>query len=281
MARSRSDRLTRASVEQVLDGHPGVLAPPALGALLAAGRAPAHGAELTGEESAVAAYRAARVAGLREAGPSAPAVPLRRSVTRLLAMKAAAATVVVAGGGLAVAAATGTLPPVPFLPPAPPSHGVGPAHPGQASTGVPSSPGATIPPDGPGGPGGPGGLTGAATATPGAKAAASLLGLCRAYLAMPAGQARRALETPPFAALVAAADGAERVPAYCATLVSAAPTAPASPAPSPKPSGSSARPGDPAGVKTPKPSKTPKTKTTERMSDPASRPPSPLGARGA
>ncbi|GIF74995.1 hypothetical protein [Asanoa siamensis] len=96
MADPRDD----AALDRMLDGGP---LPPALAAL----RAPAHPAELRGEEAAVAAFRAAR-----EPGPVATPAAARRAriVGRALAVKLAVAGAVLAGGGLAVAAATGTLP---------------------------------------------------------------------------------------------------------------------------------------------------------------------------
>ncbi|MGW5673430.1 hypothetical protein ACWEVO_36885, partial [Micromonospora sp. NPDC003776] len=45
-----------------------------------------------------------------------------------------------------------------------------------------------------------------------------LTGLCRAYLAKPAGQRAKALESAAFADLVAAAGGAGQVEAYCTRL---------------------------------------------------------------
>jgi hypothetical protein len=251
MARFRSDRLTRASVEHLLDGHRGMPASRALYVLVAAGRAPAHRGELAGEESAVAAFRAAAPAGVAaSAGAAAPAVPLRRSLTRLLTMKLVAAAAVVAGGGLAVAAATGALPSVPFLAEAPPSQGVGSAGSGSGPGGAPPSPSGTGPtgglgsPRGPGMPGGPG--------TPGQVPAASVPGLCRALLTMPVGQGRRALTTPPFADLVAAAGSVGAARAYCAELVSPSATAPAPPPPNGAPTDSPAAANSPKAPKSPK-----------------------------
>jgi hypothetical protein len=255
MARFRSDRLNRASVEHVLDGHPAAPASRALTVLVAAGRAPAHRGELAREESAVAAFRAARACAQTAAAVGSPA-PLRRSLTRMLTVKGVAAATVVAGGGLAVAAATGALPSMPFLPESPPSQGVGPAGSGYGPAGRSPSPGTTGQTGSPGGGNGRSGPAG--VGAPGTVPAAAVPGLCRAYLARPAGQARRVLETPPYAELVAAAGSADAVPAYCTVLVSPSATVPAPPAPTGTPAGSPAAASPPASTKTPKASKTPK-----------------------
>jgi hypothetical protein len=77
---------------------------------------------------------------------------------------------------------------------------------------------------------------------------------------MPTGQGRRALTTPPFADLLAAAGSVSAVPAYCTALVSPSGTAPAPPPPTGAPSGSPS--AAPAPAKSPKALKTPKAVTT-------------------
>jgi hypothetical protein len=189
-----------AVAESLLDG--GCDGPPELVALLARASAPAHPVELAGEAAALAAFRAAAAAPAPRAA--------RRVVTRLVTAKAAVLAAL-AIGGVAIAA-TGVVLPMsgggrPAVTPSSRPPGVTPTDAWQTSgaprtTGSPASP----------------------TPTPGPAPAAALVGLCRAYHAVADNGRGKALRTPAFSALVAAAGGAARVPAFCARL-DAEPTA--------------------------------------------------------
>ncbi|MGC1215696.1 MAG: hypothetical protein WA890_31120, partial [Micromonospora sp.] len=89
-----------------------------------------------------------------------------------------------------------------------------------------------------------------------------LTGLCRAYLAKPAGQRDRALATAAFADLVAAAGGADRVDGLCTRLVP-------DPAAKPSPSVRVSRSGAPAAGASPATVPTPAAPTGKRSTGPA------------
>jgi hypothetical protein len=119
---------------------------------------------------------------------------LKIALARLLTVKVAAAAVL-AVGGVALAASTGVLSP---------SFG--------APKGTPTPAPATGKPD-------------ATRSTgPHASPSPSLGGLCKAFGAMPAGNRGKALESPAFQALISAADGKDKVTAFCQTLSAAEPT---------------------------------------------------------
>jgi hypothetical protein len=166
--------------------------------------AASHTEELRREDLAVAAFRATR-----ERTPESR-TGSRSWLSRALTVKAAAAAGIIGVTGLAVAAVTTN---VPILPPR--DGAVTPAHDRS------SRPGPTAAPT-PRATGGP--ATGGATAdtTPGSSAQA-IADLCRAYLALPPGQARRALDRPPLLALAEQAGGAANVEAFCSTVPSAHP----------------------------------------------------------
>ncbi len=74
----------------------------------------------------------------------------------------------------------------------------------------------------------------------------SMVGLCKAYSAKPAGQRGKALQSPAFTALTAAAGGQQKVVAYCTAVL----TAKAGAAPKGHPTGKPAdkvKPSKPAG----------------------------------
>jgi hypothetical protein len=186
MSIHRSRRLGRVTARRLLRGEKA--GPDRLAELLAAAAAPAGREELPGEEAAVTAFRAARLAS---------AVAVRRPSTNKTALTlkaAAAALVVTAAGGVALAA--GHLPgttdggatPAPqrrpghtFVPR--PSAKPSPTHVRHSGTGP--SP--------------------------------SLTGLCHAYRA---GDDRgKALDNPAFTHLVTVAGGKNKVAAYCAALL--------------------------------------------------------------
>ncbi|HEX8867446.1 MAG TPA: hypothetical protein VF821_17440, partial [Lentzea sp.] len=157
--------------------------------LLAAASAPARHHELAGEEAAVAAFRTARLA----------TAPQRRRprMLSLLSVKIAA-TAAAAAGGIALAAAAGALPGQHREDPAP-----------TADTNVIT--------------------TSSTTAASKQKPAEgkpdtnpspspSLKGLCQAWTSGAGADHGKAHENPAFSALITAAGGADKVPAFCADL---------------------------------------------------------------
>lgn len=222
-------KITRREAARLLDrsrppGHDPVAH------VLTAATGPADEAELAGEHTATAVFRAANAA----ASPTArrPSM-IKATVTKLLAAKLLAATAVAAAatGGLALAATTGALP-------TPSGH----THPAV----TPSSGGH----DGAGGPGAQAsGLdVGAGSSSAAAHASAtpspSLVGLCRAYQAGATSNPGQAAHNPAFTALTTAAGGADGVDAYCIALIGApsshptgAPTSHATGAPTDHPTG--------------------------------------------
>ncbi|MEH0936446.1 hypothetical protein [Micromonospora psammae] len=247
----RSDRPgDRAESERLLDAT-GAGATPAgaadpLAQLLSAAAAPPRPGELAGEQAALAAFRAARASGA--VAPVAPPGRRRGLTTGVVAWIAGIAATATAGA--AFAAVTLDRPAEPERPPRPSA----PA-PTTPDRSTPSSGGSTSGGSTSGAPSGaPSGTPGAvpsATTTAGGPAGGGkpdkpskngkLSGKCRAYLAKSPRNREKALRTPGFADLVAAAGGAERVEAYCRELLTEpAPAAssdpqaaPSSPAPTP------------------------------------------------
>ncbi|WP_446215399.1 hypothetical protein [Micromonospora sp. IBHARD004] len=216
--RAESERL----LDTARDGRPPAAAADPLRHLLAAAAAPANPGELSGEEQALAAFRAARAAPA-----PAPARAPRRRRLRAGAVAWVAGLATTATAGVAFAAVSLDAPEEPTPPPASTTPG---------SSGGDSSPSPTrgADPTGsdPGASGAaPSGAPGTIGAGPGRSAGtAKLAGLCRAYLARSAAQRAQALETPAYADLVTAAGGAERVEDYCLRLVpEASPTSSPSP----------------------------------------------------
>ncbi|MBM7074751.1 hypothetical protein [Micromonospora humida] len=242
---ARSGRpVSRAEAERLLDSTgPGTVpsTDDPLTRLLAAAAAPARVDELAGEQAALAAFRAAR--GAAAPGP-APAVRRRpRLSTGVVAWIAALAATATAGVAFAAAAldrpAERTPGPVPSATATATATATG------ADTDRPSPyrsepqrqspsrrPGGTVPGGGPSAPPAPPGHSGPANT-------GKLVGQCRAYLAMPPPQRAKALTRPGYADLVAAAGGADRVEAYCRTLVPQRPPA--------KPSDATGGPASPGG----------------------------------
>ncbi|MET8910675.1 hypothetical protein [Micromonospora sp. NPDC004551] len=220
------ERLLVGPVTDELDG------PQALVRFLAAVRADPHPQELSGEGAAVQAFRRARAG---DAVPVPVSRPPRRLHAGLLGAKLALAAVLAAAtGGVALAAVTGNLPgPLGGGGGAPltPSPGAG--------TGGPATPTA--------GPSHPATPSAAPTDRPGSPS--GIAGLCTAYRAKKNADRGHALEAPPFAALVAAAGGPEKVPGYCDALLhgkgkpTSSGTDPTKPQPSEDPTqGTSTRP---------------------------------------
>ncbi|MER7893854.1 hypothetical protein ABTX15_28990 [Micromonospora sp. NPDC094482] len=210
MSRRRPHRpVDRAESDRLLDtpraGEPAASTDP-LAALLAAAAAPARPDELAGEEAALAGFRAARAA------PAPVRAPRRRRFTaRALAWAAGVLATATAGAAFAAVSLDG--PPDPTPPPGPatpaPSTGRPDGSPtgGATPTGDPGASPTPAPSPGSSGP----------SAVP--KRDGALAGHCRAYLAKNPAQRQKALETPGFAPLVAAAGGAGQVEAYCQRLV--------------------------------------------------------------
>jgi hypothetical protein len=191
MRTSTSDRLTRATTEQLLDGGPG---PAGLHQLLAAAAGPGTASELAGETAAVAAF-----ADAHRASSPLPSAPSRRpsmlstAISKILAAKALAAVVLLAGttGGVALATTVSGTPS-----PADETAAASTAAP------APSDPeeNAGSEPD--------------ATASPAPQP--SLAGLCKAWSAGATDNPGSAANNPAFGALVEAAGSPEDVPGYCA-----------------------------------------------------------------
>ena len=127
-------------------------------------------------------------------------------LAKLLTAKiaAAAAVLAVAAGGVATAAATGYLPtPLGGNPTTAPTHSVTSttsATPSSADAGDSDDHGAALSPGSPPPP-------------------PSLTGLCNAYTAGAGSAHGKALDSPPFRALITAAGGKDKVDAYCADLL--------------------------------------------------------------
>ncbi|MET9854911.1 hypothetical protein ABZY57_18440 [Streptomyces sp. NPDC006450] len=238
MSTHRSRRIDHATAEQLLagarsqvSGTPGVsdsseLADSprtserheALAGLLAAAAAPAGKHELSGEQEALALFRAARLA------PSPGRVPVpvpapgstRRSLltpATLLGAKVAAAVLAAALGGVAVAAGTGNLPTV---------LGGTPEHDLPAAS---PAPGTLVAPDAP---------SPEASGRSSAAVPADLAELCRSFARAPGPRPEEVLAEQRFAALVAAAGSLSGVPGYCAPVQGGTPQPSASaPAASP------------------------------------------------
>jgi hypothetical protein len=170
--------------------------------------APARPGELTGEQTAVAAFRTAQ---LDTTPRPRSRFAIKATLARLLTVKVAAAAATVALGGVAVAAATGHLPTQLGGPSGRPitSRVI------STTTSVSRAGIAT---------GAQSRQRGSGSRTP---PSPSLAGLCHAYAAG-AGDHAKVLANPAFTALLTAAGGQDDVPAYCAALLGRA-TASATP----------------------------------------------------
>jgi hypothetical protein len=199
MHTSTSDRLTRATTEQLLDGGSG---PAGLHQLLAAAAGPGTASELAGETAAVAAFVDAPRASPLPSAPIRRPSMLSTALSKILAAKALAAMVLLAGAGGGVALAT-TVSDLPSSPPADQ----------QAVTSTPT--GSPAPSDDrePGsGRAADGGPDRATSPQP------SLAGLCNAWAAGATDNPGAAADNPAFGSLVEAAGSPEKVPGYCADL---------------------------------------------------------------
>ena len=231
---NRARRISARTAEDLLNGADVDGQHARLAYVLRAVAGPTQPGELTGRHDALAAFGRARL--LPDAHHRRQSM-IKTAVVKLLTVKAiAVAALVVGSGGVALAASTGALPNPLNSHPAPAasareSHSAGPAaspHP-----------------------------AGSANPSP------SLVGLCKAYAAGAASAQGKALESPAFRALLAAAGGKDNVDSYCTNLLgtsAAHPTGSPSEHPSGRPSSHpSGRPsshptGDPSGHPTGDPS---------------------------
>ncbi|NES31568.1 hypothetical protein GCE86_03750 [Micromonospora terminaliae] len=197
--RMDQETVERLLVGPVTDAQDG---PQALVRFLAAVRADPHPQELTGEGAALQAFRQARAG---DPVPVAVLPPRPRFRAGLLGAKLAlGALLATATGGVALAAVTGNLP--------------GPLNGGGGATLTPSpgagTDGSATPTAGRNRPGTPSAGPAGLPSSP-----SGLAGLCTAYRGKKNADRGHALESPPFAALVAAAGGREQVAAYCDALL--------------------------------------------------------------
>lgn len=224
MSAHRFRRVDRRTAEQLLRGAPDPehgAGTDALSTLLAAASAPARADELAGEQAALAAFRAARLADAPQ--PRRPSM-LKVTLAKLVTVKiAATAAAVLVAGGVAVAAATGSLP----------TQGgdnqpASPADPSTidettSSTASDGTPGKSGKNDNNGQNNGekPDGeknkSDNAGTPSP------SLVGLCHAYAAGSKADHGKALENPAFTFLITTAGGKDKVAAYCSDLLAKEP----------------------------------------------------------
>jgi hypothetical protein len=204
MSTQRPRRITRDTVERLLDGDRGAVAGHhALARVLTVAAATARPSELAGEPACLAAYRAAHL--LPATQPRRNSM-IKSAVTKLLTVKAAAILAgAAASGGLALAASTGSLPD-PFTTNVPaasasasPGHGKSDTAKGKANAADKSA--EANEKDGP---------------------SPSLVGLCHAYSAGNKAEHGKALESPAFKALIQAAGGNDKVDAFCDTLLASA-----------------------------------------------------------
>jgi hypothetical protein len=220
MVSARARRIGRREAEKLLAGDPVSVDRAELVRLLQLAAAPTQPDELAGRRAAVAAFVRA---GHYPAAGTAPAWrrPVR-SLSRAVAVKVLVGAMVVSVGGVAVAAETGSLPDAV-------QHG---AHELLSPMGVPV-------PDATGSSSGPGLGAGQASGSPlgsgpGPKASADpgVHGMCEAWQAGQRSGHPKDVDPEVVAALVAAAGGADNIPAFCAAvLAQPAPTSSASPDP--------------------------------------------------
>jgi hypothetical protein len=194
MSNDRSRRIDRRTAEQLLRGASGearVSGHDRLTDLLASAAAPARDRELAGEQAAMAAFRSAR----RATAPQRRRPwMLKIALANLLTVKIAAVTAA-AAGGIALAAAAGSLPGQQRDEHAPP------ADTKVVTTSTTEAARSAKPEQKP---------DNSASPSP------SLKGLCQAYTAGAGSEHGKAHENPAFSALITAAGGADKVPAFCA-----------------------------------------------------------------
>ncbi|MFC7547368.1 hypothetical protein [Plantactinospora sp. GCM10030261] len=224
------------SADRMLDNPAGAVDADGVARLLAAAAAPGRPDELTGEGSALAAFRAARAAQRVTAAASRKR---RRTLAGATLWATAGALAVTAG--IAVAAGNQI---IDYRSDSPNSTAPAPAPPVGSRT-----PGGSVSPEGT--TGGSGSASpGGSTPTPGQSSGSinpSVPGLCSAYLAKDKKDRDKALRTPAFQPLTDAAGGPAEVEEFCLSIASGSPE--------------SSPPGaKPPGAKPSKESKSPKAK---------------------
>ncbi|MGW3604108.1 hypothetical protein [Micromonospora sp. NPDC005161] len=199
-----------AQIRASTPANPHVHAADPLARLLAAAAAPPRPRELAGEDAALAAFRAARA----NPAPTVRRPHRRRLTTSAVAWMGALAATATAGAAFAAVTLDRAPDPVPWPPSSSPSPTSGDVDttPSVERTAAPSrstspTPSATSAPSAIG------------TPSAGAAPAGQLRGLCQAWQAKEPEQRDKALRTPAFQMLVAAAGGAGEVEAYCQRLV--------------------------------------------------------------
>lgn len=203
-------RLTPADAEAMLNRAPGGVAAHPLAHLLAAAVPGTARGPLAREAAVIAAFRAAR-----DAPASTRPVQHHSKATRLLTAKAAVIGIVVAAGGIATAAGTGAVPnPLAPRPTSRPND-----HPGGHPSATGPRPNPSVVPAGsaPPSPTAAGGIPTPPSAT--SQPAPSITELCRAYMDMSGTDRHQALTTAPYATLVDAAGGRDKVTSFCAGLL--------------------------------------------------------------
>jgi hypothetical protein len=238
MSMRRDNRIGLSEADRLVAGarpDPGM---EGLAELLAAAKAPTPGADLAGEQAAVAGFRAAR----QSAVPAAPP-RVRNLAVRAIAMKGALAIAVLAFGGTALAARTGSLPDAVQERAHSLFSDVGVPAPGPDSTTQVTrsevSPSASpAPTSSPGG-----------SATPRPSEPATT-GLCRAWDAARQDPPGKPVPAPDRRALANAAGGVPKIDAFCAGLLGKAskPTPPTATGPPTGPGQTPAPPSRTADV---------------------------------
>ncbi|SMD27496.1 hypothetical protein [Kibdelosporangium aridum] len=241
MSVHRSRRIDRQTAERLLrGGHVRAQAggSDALSDLLAAASAPPREGELAGEQAALAAFRAARLASVPR--PRRRWMLTKTALTKLLTVKiAATAVTAVAVGGVAVAAATGNLPTQrgdsPTVPPmvtVSSTTGQVTPTPSIVATGAPDAAGKNATDTNPSDTNpsdnnaadknhkNPSDTNDADKNTSGdGSPSPSVVGLCQAYTAGTGADPGKALDNPAFTVLITTAGGTDKVPAYCTDLL--------------------------------------------------------------
>jgi hypothetical protein len=212
-------RIDSGRAERLLDGTDGRSDPVAR--LLAAAQATANPDEVRREGMAIAAFRTARYMS----SPAPRPARARRAPAwaNVLGIKAAVIAFTILAAGVALAAGTGVLP-TPFAPASAPAstspldNSAAPASSRADGTSFPGASSATVV------------ASERASSSPGSSGAAvdhaSLVGLCHAYRARGDRDPGAAIGDAGFAALVAAAGGADKVEEFCTGLLGASPVAP-------------------------------------------------------
>jgi hypothetical protein len=204
--------------------------------LLAALTAPPGRGELAGEDAAVTAFRAPRLASTPESRSNSM---LKTTLAKIATAKAAIVLAAVGGGGVALAAGSGHLPGADT-----PEHHAG----DRSVTGSAHATGGHSMPSAHGSAAADRSAAAGQSVTPNGSPSPNLRGLCTAFNAGVGENPGKALENPAFTVLITSAGGKDQVGTYCTALLAtrseAAPTHPDGDA-HPKPSMRGAQPGRP------------------------------------